>query len=177
MTVRLSSFVVIISFFLYSVLQQLFSPLYLLAHFLCFSYSAIGSFLCIFHFIYCIVQFYLFFTSSRSLLNISCIFSISPCIHSIYLCLHFISKVLDHLCYCYSEFFSGRFPISSSFVWSYGFLPCYFICCMLLCLLILFDLLYLGYPFCKIQGRSSSYCVESALSGWGWVSILCRFPD
>lgn len=119
----------------------------------------------------------LFFISSRFLLNISRIFSISPCIHSIYLCLHFISKVLDHLCYCYSEFFSGRFPISSSFVWSYGFLPCYFICCIVFCLLILFDLLYLGYPFCKIQGRSSSYCVESALSGWGWVSILCRFPD
>ena len=58
-----------------------------------------------------------------------------------------------------------------------GFYHCYFICCMLLCLLILFDLLYLGYPFCRMQSCSSSYCVESALSGWGWVSILCRFPD
>ena len=56
------------------------------------------------------------------------------------------------------------------------FLPCYFICCMLLCLLILFDLLYLGYPFCRMQGCSSSYCVDSALGGWGWVSTLWRFP-
>ena len=48
--------------------------------------------------------------------------------------------------------FSGRLPISSSFAWSGGFLPCSFICCIFLCLFI-----------CLI------YCV------WGLLFVGCRF--
>ena len=44
--------------------------------------------------------------------------------------------------------------MSSSFVKSGGFLPCSFICCVLLCLLILLNLLCLGSPFPRLQGHS-----------------------
>ena len=69
----------------------------------------------------------------------------------------FYFQNLDHLYYHYSEFFSDRPPISSSFVRSGGFLACSFICCVFLCLLILLNLLCLGSPFCRLQ-VSSSHC-------------------
>ena len=54
--------------------------------------------------------------------------------------------------------FSGRLPISSSFVCSGGFLPFSFICCIFLCLLILFNLLCLaGSPFRRLQVCSSHF--------------------
>ena len=83
------------------------------------------------------------FSSSRSLLNVSCIFSI--------LCPRFwiIFTIIT------LNSFSGRLPVSSSFVWSGGFLPYSFICCVLLCLLILLHLLCLGSPFCRPQVRGS----------------------
>ena len=43
---------------------------------------------------------------------------------------------------------SGRFPISSSFVWFGGHLACSFTCWVFLCLFILFIWLCLGWPFC-----------------------------
>ena len=83
------------------------------------------------------------FRSSKSLLNVSYIFSILfPRFWII-----FTSITLN--------FFSGRLPISSSFVWSGGFLPCSFICCVFLCLLILLNLVCLGPPFRRLQVRSS----------------------
>ena len=51
--------------------------------------------------------------------------------------------------------FSGRLPMSSSFVSSGGLLPCSFISCLFLCLLILLNLLCLGSPFHRMQVRSS----------------------
>ena len=54
------------------------------------------------------------------------------------------------------DLFLGRLPISSSFVWSYGFLLCSFICCVFLCLFILLNLPCLGSPFCKLGGHNSS---------------------
>ena len=51
--------------------------------------------------------------------------------------------------------FSGRMPISSSFVWYGGFLPFFLICCIFLCLLILLKLLCLGSPFCRLQVLST----------------------
>lgn len=99
MTVRLSSFVVIISFFFILSYMQLFSPLYLLAPFLMLQLFCYWFLLVYFHFIYCIVQFCLFFTSSRSLLNIiSCIFFICSSL--------FFLRSLAHLCFHYSEYFS-----------------------------------------------------------------------
>ena len=86
---------------------------------------------------------YLLFSSSRSLLNVSCIFSILfPRFWIIFTIITLNS-------------FSGRLHISSSFVWSDGILPCSFICCVFLCLLILLNLLCLGSPFCMLQVRSS----------------------
>ena len=81
------------------------------------------------------------FCSSRSRLNISCIFSILlPRFWIIFTIIPLNS-------------FSCRLPFSSSFVWSHGFLPCSFICCVFLCLLILLSLLCLGshFPSLKIH--------------------------
>ena len=44
--------------------------------------------------------------------------------------------------------FSGRFPISSSFVWLGGHFSCSFTCWVFLCFFILFRLLCLEWPFC-----------------------------
>ena len=85
----------------------------------------------------------LLFISSRSLSNVSCIFSILfPRFWIIFTIISLSS-------------FSGRLPISSSFVWSGGFYPCSIICCLFLCFLILFNLLCLGSPFRWLQVRSS----------------------
>ena len=82
-----------------------------------------------------------------------------PCLHSIYLCLHFISKIWIIFIIITLNSFSGRLPVSPSFVWSGGVLPCFFICCMFLCLFILFNLLCSG-------PSSSSYKVI--------VPLTCR---
>ena len=80
----------------------------------------------------------LLFSSSRSLLNVSCIFSILfP-----RLWILFTIIILSS--------FSGRLPISYSFIRSGGFLPCSFICCVFFCLLILLNLLCLGSPFLRL---------------------------
>ena len=85
----------------------------------------------------------LLFSSSWSFLNVSCIFFILfPRFWIIFTVITLNS-------------FSGRLPISYSFVWSGGFLPCSFICCVFLCLLILLHLLCLGSPFHRLQVRSS----------------------
>ena len=85
----------------------------------------------------------LLFSSSRSLLNISYIFSI------LFLRFWIIFTIIT------LNSFSGRLPLSSSFVWSGGFLPCSFICCIFRCLLIFLNLLCLGSPFHRLQVRSS----------------------
>ena len=77
--------------------------------------------------------------------------------------LHSISKILDHLYYITLNSFPSRLPISSSFFWSDGFLPCSFICCVFLCLLILLNLLCLGSPFRRLRVRS--FCC-----------VWCLFP-
>ena len=68
--------------------------------------------------------------------------------------------------------FSGRLPISSSFVWSGGFLPCSSICCVFLCLLILLNLLCLGSLFRRLQVRSSR-CVWCLPPGGKVGSVGC----
>ena len=85
----------------------------------------------------------LLFSSSRSLLNVSCIFSI------LFLRFWIIFTITT------LNSFSGRLPISSLFVWSGGFLPCSFNCCVFLCLLILLNLLCLGSPFSRLEVCSS----------------------
>ena len=68
--------------------------------------------------------------------------------------LHSISKILDIFTIIILNSFSGRLPISSSFVMSGWFFPCSFICCVFLCLLILLNLLCMGSPFCWLQVHS-----------------------
>ena len=85
----------------------------------------------------------LLFSSSWSLLNVSCIsFILFPRFWII-----FTIIILNS--------FSGRLPISSSFIRSGGFLPCSFFCYVFFCLLILLNLLCLGSPFRRLQVRSS----------------------
>ena len=52
--------------------------------------------------------------------------------------------------------FLGRLPISSSLVWFCGFLSCSFISRIFTCLVILFRLLCLGWPFCRLEVHGSS---------------------
>jgi len=91
----------------------------------------------------------------RSLLNISCIFSI------------LVSNLLIYSSILFSRFwmictiiilnsFSSRLPITSSFVWFVGHLSCSFTCCIFLCLFILFGFLCLGFPFCRLEVHDSS---------------------
>ena len=106
----------------------------------------------------------LLFSSSRSLLNVSCIFSILfPRFWIIFALL-----ILNS--------FSGRLPISCSFVRSGGFLPCSFICCVFLCLFILLNLLCLGSPLLRLQVRSSRcfWCLPpvAKFSSVGCVGFL-----
>ena len=82
------------------------------------------------------------FPSSTSFLNVSCILPI-PCPRFWIIVTIFILNS-----------FSGKLPISSSFVWLGGFLPCYFIYCVFLCLRILLYLLCLGCPFRRLQDHS-----------------------
>ena len=108
----------------------------------------------------------LLFSSSRSLLNVSCISSILfPRFWII-----FTIIILNS--------FSGRLPISSSFVWSGWFLLYPFICCAFLCLLILLNLLCLVSPFQSLQVRSSRcfWCLPpvSKTGSVGFVDFLAE---
>ena len=109
------------------------------------------------------------FSSSVSFLNFSCIFSFL----FQRFCIIFIIIILN----C----FSGRLPISSSFVGSGVFLPCYFICCVFVCLLILFNLLCLGSPFCRLQVRSSRcfWCLPAVakVGSVGCVGFLVEWTS
>ena len=105
-----------------------------------------------------------------SLLNISCIFSI------------FVSRLFIYNSLLFSRFWviftsiilnslSGRFPVSSSFVWFGGHLSCSFTCSVFLCLFILFILLCLGWPFRILAVCGSSLLWRFlAVGGVGWVA-------
>ena len=107
-----------------------------------------------------------FFCFSRSLLNVSCIFYI------------LFPRFWITFTIITLNSFSGRLPISSSFVWSGGFLLCSFICCIFVCLLILFNLLCLGSPFQRLQFRSSHcfWCLTSVgkIGSVGCVGFLVK---
>ena len=107
-----------------------------------------------------------FFSSSRCLLNISCIFSIHTSILFLRSWIIFPIITLNS--------FSGRLPVSSLFIWSCGILPCPFICNIFLCHLILSKLLCLLSPFIRLQGHSSSCFWCLPLGGWGWSKGLFR---
>ena len=72
---------------------------------------------------------------------------------------------------------SGRFPISSSFVWFGGHLSCSFTCWIFLCLFILFILLCLECPFCILAVCGVLFVVEFPHCGWDCTGGLSRFPS
>ena len=83
------------------------------------------------------------FISSRSLLNLSCIFSIL--VSRLFICNSILfSRFWIIFTIIIQNSLSGRFPISSSFVWFVGHLPSSFTCWVFFCLFILFILLRLG---------------------------------
>ena len=102
----------------------------------------------------------MFFSSSTSLLYVYCVFSLLfPRFWIIFTIITLNS-------------FPGRLHISSSFVWSGGFLPCSFICCIFLCLLILLNLLCLGVSF--LQAAHSQFLCFWCLPPVGEVgSVGC----
>ena len=111
----------------------------------------------------------LLFHSPRSLLNVSCIFSILfPRFWII-----FTIIILNS--------FSDGLPIPSSFVRSGGFLPCSFICYVFLCHLILLNLLCLGSPFHRLQVRSSHcfWCLSpvAKVGLVGYVGFLVEWTS
>ena len=158
---RLSSFLLI----LFSSMPHLFPPFYLPFH---LSYLLPQLFSCWFppecfwsqllHYLLLIDSF----ISSRSLLNVSCIFSIL--VSSLFICHSILfSRFLITFTIIILNYFSGRLPISS-FVWFGGHLSCPFACWIFLWLFILFRLLCLGWPFCRLE-----VCVSSLL--WWFLPV------
>ena len=145
-SLRFSSFLLILFSFLS--LLHLFPPFYLLPHIILSSVSVILLMVPsrvfwshLLHYSFLID----FFNSSRSLLNISCIFSIL--VSRLFICNSILFWILYHFIIILNSF-SGRFLISSSFVWLGGHFSCFFTFWVFLCLFILFRLLCLEWPFC-----------------------------
>ena len=147
------------------------------------SYSTVGFLQSVFDLSYCIIH-WLFFISSRSLLNFSCIFSIL--VSRLFICNSFLfSRFWIIFTIIILNSFSGRLPISYSLVWFSGLLSCYFTCWIFLCLFILFRLLCLGWHFCMLEVCSSSLlwrflpmggvgrvACQGFLVREAWVSVL-----
>ena len=112
--------------------------------------------------------------SSRSLLNLSCIFSIL--VFRLFICDSIlISRFWINFTIIIRNSLSGRFLISSSFVWFGGHLSCSFTCWVSLCLFILFILLSLGWPFCILAVCGVLFIMEFPRCGWGCIRGLSRF--
>ena len=127
--------------------------------FFCLRYSAIDSFQCIFHFSQHVVHHCrLFFSSSRSLLNMSYIFLI--CAFILFLRSWIILSIIT------MNYFWGRLSVSASLSCCSGVLSCFFFWNIFLCHLILSNFVYLWSLFLKLQDCNSS-CF------W-WVSLVQR---
>src|SRR5574340_708523 len=112
------------------------------------------------------------FISSRSLLILSCIFSIL--VSRLFICDSIlISRFWIIFTIIIQNSLSGRFPISSSFVWFGGRLSCSFTCWVFLCLFILFILLCLRWPFCTLAVGGSSLLWRFLAVG-GVVRVACQ---
>ena len=112
---------------------------------------------------------------SDPLLNISCIFSILVC--RLFICNSILfSRFWIIFTIIIQNYLSGRFPVSSSFVWFGGHLSCSFTCWVFICLFFLFILLCLGWPFCILAVCGILFIVEFPCCGWGWMGGLSRYP-
>ena len=115
------------------------------------------------------------FISSRSLLNLSCIFSIL--VSRLFICNSILfSRFWIIFTMIIWNSLSGRYPIISSFVWFGGHLSCSFTCWVFLCLFIFFILLCLQWPFCILAVCEVTFIVEFPHCGWGCTGGLSRFP-
>ena len=108
-------------------------------------------------------------SSSRSLLNISYIFSVL--VSSLFICTSILfSRFLIIFTIIIVNSFSGRLFISS-LVWFGGHLLCSFSCWIFTCLFILFRLLCLGWLFCMLEVCASSLLWKFLpVDGVGWVA-------
>ena len=111
--------------------------------------------------------------SPMSLLSLSWIFSILVSRLFIYDSILFsrfwiISTII------FRNSLSGRFSVSSSFVWFGGHLSCSFTCWVFLCLFILFILLCLGWPFCILAVCGVLFLVEFPHCGWGCIGDFIK---
>ena len=114
-------------------------------------------------------------SSSRSLLNLSCIFSVL--VSRLFICnSNLFSRFWIIFTIIIWNSLSGRFPISSSFVWFGGHLSCSFTCWVFLCLFILFILLCLRWPFCILAVCGVLFIVAFPRSLWVCTGGLSRFP-
>ena len=118
-----------------------------------------------------------FFISSRSLLNLSCIFltlvsRLSICNSILFSRFWIIFTVIIW------NYLSGRFSISSSFFffWFGGHLFCSFTCWVFLCLFILIYIAVFGVAFLYSDSLWFLFIVEVPRCGWGWTGGLSRFP-
>ena len=103
-----------------------YSTFHLTYRIFCLVYSTVGSLQSAFDLIYCIID-RLFFISSRSLLNIFYILSIL--VSSLFICNSILFSRFWIICtIIILNSFSGRLPLSSSFVWFGGHLSCSFTC-------------------------------------------------
>ena len=126
-------------------------------------------------FIALFIIYWLFFISSKSLLNLSCIFSIL--VSGLFICDSIlISRFWIIFTIIIQNSLSGRFYISSSFVWFGWHLSCSFTWWVFLCLFILFILLCLRWPFCILAVWGDLFIVEFPHCGWGCTGGLTRFP-
>ena len=147
-SMRLSSFLLIrFVFFPLCFIYFYHSFLYLMYSIFGLHYSTICFIQSVFYLIYCIIHYILtLFFSSRSLLNLSCIFSIL--VSRLFICNSLLfSRFWIIFTIIIQNSLSGRLPISSSFVCFGGHLSCSFTFWVFLCLFILFILLCLGQPF------------------------------
>ena len=118
-SLRLSSFLFIFFFILFGGVISIILSSRSLIHSSALVILLIDSFSCIFHFSYCIVYLCLFFSSSRSLLSISCIFSILPSILFPRSSILFTIIILNSV--------SGRLPASTLFSCVSRVLSCPFV--------------------------------------------------
>ena len=135
----------------------------------CLSYSTIGSLQSAFDLLLHYSLLIDSFISSRSLLNFSCIFSI---VSSMFFCNSILfSEYWIIFTIIILNSFSGRLPISSSFVWFGVHLSCSFTCWIFLCLFILSILLCLGWPFCMLEVCGFSLLWHCSCV-WYWIGLV-----
>ena len=121
--------------------------------------SAVVLLKCIFYSNYCVVIKHF-------------LYILNPHINPIYLCLHFISEILDHLYYHYSEFFFRQtaYVLSICLVLLvFHHAPSSTLCFSVFsfCLINVF-----GVSFPPLARLQVPFTCEVCSPGWGWTSVL-----